>query len=167
MRARAYHTTTPGASDNTEVGIGVRAFYYNYLYFDKAWWDFNGQYGNGDVAMLSNCLSIDPCVNGNDHHYYSVYGPAIWAKPPTPPGWPGNPYYCWYVHKEINPGNVNVSIGYKVSVEGSVSAFFYMPSDPPWPPYFGPGWVLDAYTQNPYNPSDPNGWSYLHTWMGP
>ncbi|MGB9841663.1 MAG: hypothetical protein ACPLKZ_02940 [Candidatus Bathyarchaeales archaeon] len=160
-----YHTTYPGNSDNTEVGIGVKALYYSPDYFNYAWWDFNAQYGNGDVAMIPG-LIIDPCVNGNDHHYYAYYGQPYWTTPPTPPGWPGDPYQCWYVHYEIDPGGIPVFIGYKSSVEGSVTALFYRPSDPPWPPNFGPCWQLDAYTQNPYNPNDPNGWSYLHAWYG-
>lgn len=163
------HTTEPGASDNTEVGLGVRAYYVNQYYFGSAWWDFNAQYGLSDLAILGG-LIIDPCVNGDDHHYYQYQGTPQWASPPAPPGWQGNPYYCYYLHYAIDPPSYGwpdgtpVNIGYKASVEGSTTAYFYHPSNPPWPPTFGPMWSLDAYTQNPYNPSDPNGWSYLHTW---
>ncbi|MCW4021976.1 MAG: hypothetical protein NWF02_02295 [Candidatus Bathyarchaeota archaeon] len=151
------HDTYPGASDNTEVGLGVRAEYYSAQYFDHAWWDFNGQYGNGDVAMYTGLL-IDPCVNGDEHNYYTYNGAPVWTTPS------GAWYQCWYVHYEINPNNNAVYIGYKASVEGYASTYFYHPSDPPYSPTFGELWFLDAYTQNPSNPNDPNGWSFLHAW---
>lgn len=155
--SECYHDTFPGASDNTEVGLGVRAIYLSSQYFYRAWWDFNAQYGDGDVAMFSG-LSIDPCVNGDEHHYYTYYGQPVWTTPS------GAWYQCWYVHYEIDPYNTPVYIGLKTSVEGSVTAAFYHPSCPPWYPCWGEYWWLDAYTQNPNDPNDPNGWSFLHAW---
>ena len=151
------HDTFPGASDNSEVGLGVMAVYYGPLYFGRAWWDFNAQYGFGDVGMYSG-LVIDPCVNGDDHHYYVCYDEPQNTTPL------GASYYCMYVHYEIDPGTTPVNIGLKTSVEGFTTAVFYHPSYPPWAPYWGPYWWLDAYTQNPYDPTDPNGWSFLHAW---
>ncbi len=162
--SECYHTTTPGASDNTGVGIGVRAIYIAPFAFDHAWWHFDGQYGTDDLGIISNMLAIDPCVNGYDHHYYGYYGSPSWDYINIF----GYQYWCWRVQFELNPpspGNpygTPVYTGLVSSVEGSVSVFFYKPSDPPWPPYFGPGWILDAYTHNPDNDPNGNGWSYLH-----
>ena len=155
--SECYHDTFPGASDNSEVGLGVMANYYGPLYFGRAWWDFNAQFGDGDVNMYSG-LVIDPCTNGYEHHYYTYYGQPVWTTPS------GAWYQCWYVHYEINPGGTPVPIGAKTSVEGFTTAVFYHPSCPPWAPCWGEYWWLDAYTQNPNDPNDPNGWSFLHAW---
>jgi hypothetical protein len=149
------HDTFPGADDNSEVGLGVLAKYKNASHFDRAWWDFNAQYGNGNVAMFSG-LSIDACLNGDEHHYYTCYDEPTWTIPS------GANWTAWYVHVEKDPNDTPVDIGAKESVEGLVRAAFYHPSYPPWAPYWGPYWWLEAYTQNPSDPNDPNGWSFLY-----
>jgi hypothetical protein len=152
------HDTFPRQSDNTEVGLGIEATYVNWYFFYWAWWDFNAEFGDGDVAMISG-LSIDPCVNGDDHHYWTYYGSPVWTTPP------GAWYQCWYVDFQLDDDGP-VETGLVTSVEGSTTAAFYHPSDPPWPPTFGDLWWLDAYTQNPSYYPNGNGWSFLTAWPG-
>jgi hypothetical protein len=151
--AECNHDVYPGDPGNSEVGLGVSAWYGGDAYFNYAWWDFNAEFGNGDVTMITG-LSIDPCVNANDHHYWTYYGQPQWTYV-SGGGWA---YWCNYVHYELNPGKTPVYITNKNSVEGSTHAMFYHPSDPPSYPNFGEIWQLDAMTQNPNgNPE----WSFL------
>jgi hypothetical protein len=149
-----YHSVWPGDSENTEVGLGVAAYYfYGEYLFDEAWWYFDAQFGNGSVHLGTqydqNRITIDPCVNGDDHHLYAYYGDPSWETLSVM-GWTYDTYWLPY---EIGP----TSIGLKTSVEGEVSAYFYTTSNP------GQPWWQTAYTQNPPGQSG-NGWSFLTAW---
>jgi hypothetical protein len=159
------HDVWPGDPTNTEAGMGVSAQYIHYTpaKFNYAWWDFNTEFGDGNagdnVAAWSS-VTIDPCVNGNDHHYYS-YTPTFLRTYVTGDGWQ---YWCFYAHYEITQDPVHhmpILIDPASSVEGQCWSGFYHPSDPPWMPYFGQIWWLNCQTQNPANHPDGNGWSFL------
>jgi len=160
-----YHNIWPTDSGNSEVGLGVTTHYGGQFYFTQAWWDFNAEFGNGDITMIPG-LIVDPCVNGNDHHYYNYYGQPQWTYV-SGGEWA---YWCNYVHYEIY--NESLGSGYPVtidpaaSVEGKASAYFYKPSDPPTFPNFGQIWHLDAETGPTTDRPDGLVWSFLHAWEG-
>lgn len=125
-------------------GVSPREFYW-------AQWAFEGQYGTGDISMMpSPYIYIDPCVNGYDHHSYYYYATPVYGVPPL--GW----FNCYYIYYEINSNIYDVT-----SVEAQCHAIFYQPSDPPWPPIFGPMFWLEAHTQNPPGQSG-QGWSFIN-----
>lgn len=151
------HDVWAGDEEDSMAGLSLTAEYtivydpYPTPMFDWAQWAWEGQFGDGDVQMWAIGLSVDACINGDDHHYYTDYTDPEWGTPPL------SDYECWFVYLEaagyIDPVE---------SVESSATAAFYHPSDPPWPPTFGELWWLDAYTQNPaYHPYG-NGWSFIY-----
>lgn len=147
------HDVWEGDPEDSIVGLGLQAQYClsgnpPYPYFNYGEWSWEAQYGSGDVMMTSG-LSVDACVNGNDHHYYTDYSTPVWGYPPAF-GW----YQCYYVYLESSGATGLIN-----SAESSATACFYHESDPPpW----GEIWWIEAYTQNP--PYDPygQGWSYVN-----
>jgi len=144
------HDVWEGDPEDSMAGLSLQAQYYTTTSFNWAQWCFEKQWGSSDVTSFDG-MYIDPCVNGNDHHYYTDYTAPTWGIPPL--AW----FYCNYVYRDVTS-----SINPASSVEASCTGVFYHPSDPPWPPVFGDLWYMEAYTQNP--PYDPygNGWSYLY-----
>jgi hypothetical protein len=151
-----HHMVWEGDPDDSMAGLSLQADYASAQdpRFTWAQWDLEKQWGDGDVTSISG-LSVDCCVNGNDHHYYTCYDSPTWGYPPLSLDLP-SPFECWYVYYPAGGSFDPVN-----SVEGSSTAAFYHPSDPPSYPYFGQIWWVDAYTQNPSYHPDGNGWSFL------
>ncbi len=151
-----HHDVWMGDSEDSMTGLSLTAKYTLCYYppepmFYWAQWAWEAQFGDGDVQMVIG-LSVDACINGDDHNYYTDYSDPVWDYPP------GYQWYeCWFVYLEAE-GYIDPVY----SVESSANAAFYHPSDPPWPPYFGELWWLDAYTQNPPDHPYGNGWSFIY-----
>lgn len=152
---QCHHDVWMGDSEDSMAGLSLIAeyvfiYYPQSVYFDWAQWAWEAQWGDGDVQMNPG-LSIDACINGDNHNYYTDYSDPVWGYPPL------SGYDCWFVYLDMDG-----ELGYVESVESSCTASFYHPSDPPGPPTYGEIWWLDAYTQNPPNDPYGNGWSYLY-----
>lgn len=156
--AECHHELWEGYAGDSMAGIGVQADYTSSqdMTFNWAKWEFEKQWGTGDVTSISG-MSIDPCVNGNDHHYYNIYNAPELGYPP------GAPYECWFVYFPLE-ASMNPT---KNSVEGRATAAFYHPSDPPTYPNFGEIWWIEAYTQNPDGDPWGNNWSYIYAHSQP